>query len=210
VRPAAGDADIGVTGVAAPSEVNLNRTRQQRAALNATFALMLVVVQVTALRLVPWEPAVRVILPATIAAVPVALWTYRRWAGTWVIFVGLAANLAVILANGGLMPIERATVVEAIGEEQAARYAPGDWITGSKDVLVSGGRLTPLGDGIVVHVGPGGFVASPGDIVVWSGLLVLAAEASIAWQRSQRLRRRALETPPSARGATKAEGGAAT
>ncbi len=31
--------------------------------------------------------------------------------------------------------------------------------------------------------GGGGVVASPGDIVVWAGLAVLAAEASVAWQR---------------------------
>ena len=193
-----------------PSEVILNRTAQHRATLSATFALTLVVVQVAALRLVPWEPAVRVILPATIAGVPLALWTYRRWAGTWVVFVGLAANLAVILANGGLMPIQHATVVEAIGQEQAAQYAPGEWIGGSKDVLVTRGHLTPLGDGIVVHLGSGGFVASPGDVVVWSGLLILAAEASVAWQRRTRPRRNPLVAPPSTQGATKAEGGAAT
>ena len=172
----------------------------------------LVVVQVAALRLVPWEPAVRVLLPATIALAPAALWVYRRYFGIWVIFVGLAANLAAILANGGLMPIERSTVVEAIGAQRAAHYQPGDWITGSKDVLVASGsgRMLALGDGIIVPVGSGGFVASPGDIVVWAGLLVLAAEASVSFQRRARLRNTEQADARAEPSAVGAEGGATT
>ncbi len=195
-------------------EAALSTVTSSKTLWSATFALTLVVAQVAALRLVPWEPAVRTLLPATIALAPVALWTYRRHLGTWVIFVGLAANLATILANGGLMPIEHSTVVEAVGEEQAARYQIGDWITGSKDVVVAPGegRLLPLGDSIVVRVGSGGLVASPGDMVVWAGLLVLAAEASVAWQRRSRTNRKGIlvEKPPSERIAPKAEGGAST
>jgi hypothetical protein len=165
------------------------------------------------LRLVPWEPAVRVLLPLTIAAAPLALWTYRGHLGTWMIFVGLAANLAAILANGGLMPIEHSTVVEAIGADPAAQYEVGDWITGSKDVLVGSGdgRLQPLGDSIIVRVRNGGFVASPGDMVVWAGVLALAVEASVRWQRRSRAGQRGtLEMPPSEQTAPKAEGGAST
>jgi hypothetical protein len=180
---------------------------------SATLALALVAVQVAALRVVPWEAAVRVLLPATIAAAPLALWTYRRHLGTWMIFVGLAANLTAILANGGLMPIEHSTVVEAIGPDQAAQYEIGDWISGSKDVLVAtgDGRLQPLGDSIVIRLGRGGLVASPGDLVVWAGMLMLAAEASVAWQRRGRAGQRdALEMPPSEQPAPRAEGGATT
>jgi hypothetical protein len=86
------------------------------------------------------------------------------------------------------MPIERRTVAQAVGAERAASYAPGDWIAGSKDVLVAdgAGRATALGDSIIVRVGGGGFAASPGDIVVWCGLALLVAEASWGWQRSRR------------------------
>jgi hypothetical protein len=158
-----------------------------RLALSASFAVALMAVQLAAVRLSPSDAPLRVVLPLTIALVPVALWTYRAHLGVWVIFVGLAANLAAIVANGGLMPIEQRTVVEAVGEERAAAYAPGAWIEGSKDVLVAPGegRLVALGDSIVIGAGGGGIAASPGDIVVWAGLLVLAGEASIAWQRRQ-------------------------
>lgn len=177
-----------------------------RGLASATFALTMVILQFGFLRLSTSEMAVRVVLPATIVAVPVALWVYRDRVGVWVMYVGLVANLAPILANGGLMPIRQAAVVEAIGEERAARYEVGSWIPGSKDVLVpnDGGRLTGLGDQIVIRVGSGGLIVSPGDLVVWAGLLVLVAEASLAWQRRQRAER----SLTSVRAA--AEGGAVT
>ena len=127
----------------------------------------------------------RIVLPLTIALAPVALWPHRRHPGVWMILVGLAANLAAILANGGLMPIERATVEQAIGGGRAAEYADGAWLEGSKDVLLAPGegRLVALGDGIVLRIGGGGLVVSAGDVVIWAGMMVLAAEASLAWQR---------------------------
>jgi hypothetical protein len=145
-------------------------------------------VQFAAIELATDDAILRVVLPATIALAPFALWAHRRLVGVWVIFVGLAANLAAIVANGGLMPIEHATVVEAVGIERAAEFEQGSWIPGSKDVLLAPGegRLVSLGDSIVVRAGGRGIAASPGDFVVWAGLLVLAGEASLAWQRRER------------------------
>jgi hypothetical protein len=150
---------------------------------------------------------VRIALPATIALAPAALWPLRGHVGVWVMFVGFAANLAAILANGGLMPIERSTVVDAIGAERAAAYAPGAWIAGSKDVLVEDGdgRATALGDSIIVRLGGSGFAASPGDVVVWSGLALLVAEASWGWQRRSRAARADASSHPH-----RAEGSAST
>ena len=188
---------------------------RHRLTLGALFALWLMALQFTVIRFAPDELAVRIVLPATIAMVPVALWPHRRLAGVWVMFVGLAANLAVILANGGLMPIERHTVESAIGIEQASEYQTGVWIEGSKDVLVAdgGGRANALGDSIIVRAGANGFAASPGDVVVWCGLVLVAAQASLECQR--RIRRAHLAPavpntigdPPPASGA---EGGALT
>lgn len=171
-------------------------------------ALCLVMVQFGVVRLSPWAAPVRVAVPVTIALAPVALWAYRGRLGVWVIFVGLAANLCVIVANGGLMPMERSTLISAVGAKHADAYVTGAWISGSKDVLVERGegQLVALGDSIIVRVGGGGFVASPGDLVIWSGLLILAAEASIAWQRASRRARR-IERVAEAR---PAEGGATT
>lgn len=183
---------------------------QHKGGLSAGLAIGLLALQFGTIAFAPWELAVRVVLPLTIGLVPLALWAYRQHIGVWVIFVGLAANLAAILANGGLMPIERSTVVEAIGAERAAEYGAGSWMRGSKDVLVAdgAGRLVGLGDSIIVRAGGGGMVVSPGDVVVWAGLMILAAEGSIAWQR----RPRGVASAPAreAERAQAAEGGATT
>ena len=91
-----------------------------RSVLSAVLAVALLGIQFAAIRFAPSEPIVRVVLPATIALVPLALWVHRGHVGVWVIFVGLAANLCAILANGGLMPIERSTVA-AGGRRRAGR-----------------------------------------------------------------------------------------
>lgn len=194
---------------------------RNKMALSAIFTLCLVLAQFGVMHLSPWAWPVRIILPATIAAAPAALWIYRGRVGVSVIFVGLAANLCVILANGGLMPMERTTLVRAIGAEGADAYTTGQWIAGSKDVLVErpDGRLLALGDQIIVRMGSGGFVASPGDFVIWSGIVILAAEASVAWQlalarrrQAERIERiqRAQEALKGEPGGTTAAGGAAT
>jgi hypothetical protein len=164
-----------------------------RFAGGAAFACFMLLAQTAVVGWSSSETLVRIVLPLTIALVPFAMWPLRRFAGAWVMFVGLAANLSVILANGGLMPIERTTMEEAIGWERAAEYRAGDWIAGSKDVLVehNGGRATALGDSIIVRVGEGGFAASPGDFVIWAGAAILGGEAAVAWGLRQR--RAALE-----------------
>jgi len=157
--------------------------------LSAALAFALMAVQLAVIALSPWELLVRLTLPLTIAGVPIALWPHRRHVGLWVMFVGLVANLAVVLANGGLMPIERSTVASAAGEARAAQYPPGGgWMRGSKDVLTdeASARGMALGDSIVIRVGGGGLVASPGDVVIWAGLAILAVEAGVASVRRAR------------------------
>ena len=178
---------------------------ENRIALSAAAALALVSLQVATLRLSPSDVPVRIVLPLTIALAPVTLWAFRERVGVWVMYVGLATNLAVVLANGGLMPIEQSTVVEAIGDGRAAEYAPGEWIAGSKDVLLAdgAGRAPALGDAIIVRIGDGGFAASAGDVVIFAGLMMLIAEVSWAWQRGVRVERRSggsEASPPRAEG----------
>jgi hypothetical protein len=102
-------------------------------------------------------------------------------------------------------------VTAAAGDERAAAYTPGQWLNGSKDVLIAdgSGHAVALGDSLVVHIGKGGFVASAGDLVVGFGLVVLAVEASVAFQRGSF---GSPEAAAEARGRSKkrAEGGAVT
>ena len=149
--------------------------------LGASLALALVTTQLLTIRLASSEWPVRVVLPLTIAMAPLALWPYRARLGTWVMGVGLAANLAAILANDGLMPIEQRTVVAAVGAERAAEYETGAWIAGSKDMLVAAGEgnLAFLGDVIIVRAGPAGMAASAGDVVIAAGAALLVFEAAL-------------------------------
>lgn len=165
---------------------------RNRLLLSTSLALTLLCAQALAVRFAPSGVWVRVALPLTIALVPLALWPQRRFMGVWVMFVGLAANLAAILANGGLMPIRYHTVVDAVGAERAATYETGAWIRGSKDVLLApgDGRLVPLGDAIIVRHGWGGFAVSAGDLVILAGIGALAAQASWEWQTGRHRRER--------------------
>jgi hypothetical protein len=182
------------------------------ATMSAALAIGLVAVQLAAVHFATSSLVVRVVLPATVALVPAALWAHRRHIGVWVMYVGLAANLVAILANGGLMPIQRSTVAEAIGSERAASYRAGGWVTHTKDVLVEDGEghMLALGDSIVVPVGGNGVVASPGDLVVLAGIVVLAGEYAWRRQRHRSAAGRAVETPPTSVRTNGAEGGAAT
>jgi hypothetical protein len=174
------------------------RTSTSGVRFGAAVAVVLVFVQFAAINFAPGDTWVRIALPLTIAIAPFALWAHRRHLGTWVIAVGLAANLSAILANGGLMPITAQTVEAAVGAERAAAYQEGEWIPGSKDVVVAPGegRLLPLGDGIVVRAGSAGVAASPGDVVIVAGLAILVAEAAAAWALRPRVREAPAEVEP--------------
>ena len=74
-----------------------------RLAVATSLALALLALQYIVVQASPAGLAVRIVLPATMALAPLALWPLRRHAGVWVIFVGLGANLAAVLANGGYL-----------------------------------------------------------------------------------------------------------
>ena len=76
------------------------RSETSTLAMSASAALALVVLQLLCIRISPWELPVRIVVPLTIAAVPLALWPQRRFVGTWVLFVGVLAHLAPVGANG--------------------------------------------------------------------------------------------------------------
>jgi len=124
----------------------------------------------------PWRAALIVIV-----TVPLLFWIWlnRRWTGVLIIGFGLGLNLLVMIANGGLMPIDPGTVLRAGLGSQLATTALGHALPDSKDILLSTAstHLAILRDWIVV----GGFpifgrVVSPGDLVLFGGLLVTLAQ----------------------------------
>ncbi len=66
----------------------------------------------------------------------VFIWENRTLPGIWLVGVGLAANLAAMLANGGYMPITRETLTSAGFVKQAATVEIGSHLFASKDILL--------------------------------------------------------------------------
>jgi len=110
-----------------------------------------------------------------------------RYVGTRLIMLGFTLNLLVMLANGGLMPVEMAAV-QAVGKHDGQELVPGEHIDGTKNVLLESDaiHLRPLADVIVLPV-PQPFTRaiSAGDIAVLAGLGALGLTLSIARLRAR-------------------------
>jgi len=156
---------------------------QRRALLLAPFALL--AVQAGLIAFGPPETVLRIALPATIlAAVPLLAQFLHLW-GIRLVLVGLAMNLSVILANGGLMPVTPATVVQLAGPERQAELTVGEPIAGSKDVLLEDDdvRLPGFRDRFIFRMQRLHAVYSPGDLVVLAGLAVVLVELALEVRR---------------------------
>lgn len=98
-----------------------------------------------------------------------------RRIGMAIIGIGLLLNFLPIVANGGLMPVTPETLARGDFPEDVR---PGDWVPGSKDVLLEEEdvRLWEFGDRFVLDAFPGTIAYSAGDIFVAVGLVVLLGE----------------------------------
>jgi hypothetical protein len=128
------------------------------------------------------------LLPAAhLLLLPFLLRNLSFW-GIRFVLVGLLLNLTVMLANGGLMPVE-APAVEAVGRHQVGDLQIGAHIPGSKNVLLNPQdvRLRELSDILVVPI-PRPFTraVSVGDLFVLTGVVITFGEVvrrSEAWKR---------------------------
>jgi hypothetical protein len=73
----------------------------------------------------------------------------RAMHGMSVIVLGLALNLVVMAANGGLMPIDSQTASALVSRERLESLEDGGRF-GTKDVLLDNARLSFLGDRFVI------------------------------------------------------------
>ena len=122
------------------------------------------------------------------AALLAVVWANRGLAGMPILAVGLVLNLAVMAANGGLMPVSRETVLAAGVSTAETVPAEGARLPRSKDVLLSAERtrLWVLSDAIVLPP-PVARVCSLGDIAIALGAFLLL-QAAMAPKRETRLR----------------------
>jgi hypothetical protein len=119
-----------------------------------------------------------ILLPAaTLLLVPFLI-KNLRYRGMWLILVGLALNLLVMLANGGLMPTD-AAAVEAVGVHSVDDLRVGEPIPGTKNILMNRDeiRLRELSDAIILPFSrPFTRAISVGDLIIFPGVIVTFME----------------------------------
>ena len=95
----------------------------------------------------------------------IGAWTavhWRRLPGVWMVTLGSALNLLVIVANGGRMPV----APELAGSALLDRGAIGQYT-----VMGSGTQLNLIGDWIRMYPIPEAY--SPGDVLIALGLAIV-------------------------------------
>jgi len=98
--------------------------------------------------------------------------------GMRLVLAGLILNLAAMLANGGLMPVEP-SAVQAVGKVPLSELQPGEHVPGTKNRLLTAGdtRASFLSDRFVIPMpGPFGAAVSIGDFLVAGGVLIAYVE----------------------------------
>jgi hypothetical protein len=131
-------------------------------------------------------PATRVRIPDSLAAASLSLslvllllfcWFNRRLPGIWLLALGTGLNLAVILANGGFMPISLGAAGQLVPPEKRVLLEVGDRF-GFKDVLLlpENTRLGWLSDHFLLPEWmPYRAAFSPGDLAIAAGVFWLTA-----------------------------------
>ena len=104
---------------------------------------------------------------ATIIGFSLWCWYNRAIIGLPIVWVGGAAKLLVISLNDGYMPLYQPTLTWIDLD-----IPVGTALEGTKVVVSEGGLLWFLGDWIPVATPFGYTIISPGDIILWAGLLI--------------------------------------
>ena len=113
-----------------------------------------------------------IILVVSQGALLIFAWSNRRQPVFWMLGLGLACNLAVIVLNGGLMPISPETVVRLAPEASNSAWQVGERLGIGKDIVLetSRTRLWWLADRFLL---PGWFpysvAFSLGDLLIAFG-----------------------------------------
>jgi hypothetical protein len=103
-----------------------------------------------------------------ISVAAIGVWCLRNYAiiGVPMMSLGIALNLLVMGLYGGAMPIQVHTMAQ-IGQPMAVGALP----LGSKDIVVQSAYLALLFDWIVLSFSGITIVASPGDVILITGIM---------------------------------------
>ena len=114
------------------------------------------------------------------------VWHNRRLGAILIVGVGVLSNLAVVAANGGLMPITPETLVRINPGSAVQHWPVGNHYGHSKDVVRAqeDTRLWPLSDRLVVPPPfPWPTAFSLGDVAISIGIIVLLLAPAGTLQR---------------------------
>lgn len=97
-------------------------------------------------------------------------WVNRRQPGFWLLGLGLALNMLVIVLNGGLMPISPETVTKLLPNATPDTWEIGSRLGRSKDIVlpITETRLWLLSDRFLLTL-PNRVAFSLGDVLVATG-----------------------------------------
>ncbi|HEV2123417.1 MAG TPA: DUF5317 domain-containing protein [Chloroflexota bacterium] len=147
----------------------------------------------------------RIVLPLSFVPLLAFVLGNRTLPGMKLVLIGFAANAAVILANGGLMPTNEAAL-ERAGQHGAialAREHPGMRLPQTKDILlpIEQTPLWWLSDTLVSPPIPKRKYMSVGDLFVGAGMAFLAFQATrgVAGSRERALGQDRRRTNPTER-----------
>ncbi len=103
----------------------------------------------------------------------IGLYANRHIPSFWLIIIGTALNAAVIIANGGRMPVAPEALSAAGLEQYIPLLEKGNHL---KHILLTETTILPwLADFIPMHKDyyPGGNVISPGDVLLYAGIFLV-------------------------------------
>ncbi len=115
---------------------------------------------------------ISVLLVATQILLLVFIWINRKIPGGWLMGLGLVLNFAVIILNGGMMPILPENAQYLLPEDSSLSFAPGDRLGGTKDILLEKEEtsLWFLGDVFLLpKIADSSVAFSPGDVILCLG-----------------------------------------
>jgi hypothetical protein len=125
--------------------------------------------------IIPLELA-EICLSVSLVGLLLFVWLNRKYVELWVVGIGLVANLFVIAANGGLMPITPSSVLAIypwINLDQALLGSRLGW---SKNIILNTAntRFAFLSDCVLLpRWVPWKFAFSPGDVLIAVGVFWL-------------------------------------